>query len=273
MAQRPYATKGAVMQNQKPSPPARLAYLLVCTQMLAACVGHQPQASMPIPQGWQDAPLLALDNEWGAYDYDMATDTQGNALAVWEQYDGERYNIWANRKLAGQGWGVAQRIDTAKSGNAYNPRIAVDSQGNAVAVWQQVDGAGTHIGANRYMVGTGWSMVAWIDAPDSLNAQMPQVRFDPQDRAMAIWQQHQGARMSMHASPMTANSGWGKAVQIAPAQQNAYNPSLAIDAQGFVIAQWLQSADGLSHIGQSRFVPGSGWGPVALMPYAELSIH
>jgi hypothetical protein len=27
----------------------------------------------------------------------VAADAAGNAVAVWRQYDGTRYNIWANR--------------------------------------------------------------------------------------------------------------------------------------------------------------------------------
>lgn len=73
----------------------RRVVCLACAACLGAC-GPASVVSVPsaaLASTWQDAPLLAPDNEWGAYDYHQATDTQGHTLAVWEQFDGARYNI------------------------------------------------------------------------------------------------------------------------------------------------------------------------------------
>jgi hypothetical protein len=260
-----------------------LAYLL-CAWLLIACTSKsiEPLQLLPRPGNTsvgaaqtpsEDAPLLAADNEWGAYDHDIAHDMQGSALAVWEQYDGVRYSIWANRKLAGHGWGVAQMIETEKYGNAYNPRIAVDSQGNAVAVWQQVGSASSHIAANRYMVGTGWSASTWIEAAEADSAQAPQVRFDSQDNAVAVWQQRQGIRTSIHANRLKVGAGWGKAAQIAPAQRNAHSPEINIDAQGFVVAQWQNPEGTQNYKGQSRLMAGGSWGLVDLVSETAATWH
>ena len=53
------------------------------------------------------------------------------------------------------GWGTAVLIETDNVGNAYNPQVAVDESGNAIAVWKQFDGTRSNIWANRYVVGEG----------------------------------------------------------------------------------------------------------------------
>ena len=64
-------------------------------------------------------------------DPSIAVDTAGNALAVWQQSDGTRDNIWANRYTPGGGWGTAELIETNNAGDAVNPQIAIDTAGNA----------------------------------------------------------------------------------------------------------------------------------------------
>ena len=38
-------------------------------------------------------------------------DNNGNAEAVWIQNDGTYNRMWANRYVAGQGWGTPQEIE------------------------------------------------------------------------------------------------------------------------------------------------------------------
>jgi hypothetical protein len=79
----------------------------------------------------------------------VAFDSNGHAIAVWTQYDGTKHNIYANR-FNGTAWGTAELIETGDAGNARNPQVAVDSNGNAIAVWDQYDSATNNIYANRF---------------------------------------------------------------------------------------------------------------------------
>jgi hypothetical protein len=234
------------------------ALLLGLAALLSAC--GQPRSPGPtaVASAWREAPLLADDNEWGAFDHHEVTDAQGHTLAVWEQFDGQRFNIWANRKAPGQGWGVAQLLETDNAGSAYNPKVAVDSLGNAVAVWQQYDGARLRIAANHYMVGTGWSQAVWIDTTNSREAHAPQVRFDSQGNAIAVWQHKEGERTRIVANRMVAHA-WGQAAPIENGNGYASAPHLTHDAQGHLVALWqLQGTQGLS-MQASRYLDGAGW--------------
>jgi hypothetical protein len=44
-------------------------------------------------------------------------------------------------------------IETNNAGDAAMPQIAMDAIGNALAVWQQSDGAHTNIWSNRFESG------------------------------------------------------------------------------------------------------------------------
>jgi hypothetical protein len=69
------------------------------------------------------------------------TDLAGNPLAV-------DYN-WPFTTVDGA-WGTAELIETDNAGTAYKPQVAIDSSGNAIAVWYQNDGTRHNIWANRF---------------------------------------------------------------------------------------------------------------------------
>lgn len=99
---------------------------------------------------WGAVALIETNNAGVAAKPQVAVDTSGNAMVVWWQYDGARYNTWANRSTAGAGWGAVSLIETGSAGDAVAPQIAVDASGNAMAVWAQSDGTQDNIYANRF---------------------------------------------------------------------------------------------------------------------------
>ena len=146
-------------------------------------------------------------------------DGNGNAIAVWPQSDGLRNNIWANRYTVGTGWGTPTLIETDNAGSASIPRIAMDTAGNAIAVWQQSDGVQDNIWANRYTVGIGWGTATLIETDNSGPAGGPQIIMDGNGNAIAVWSQTDGTRCTnpcynILANRYTAGSGWGVATLI-----------------------------------------------------------
>jgi len=69
----------------------------------------------------------------------VAADANGNAFAIWQQYDDDTGfdNIRANRYEAGTGWTGSAPVDTTNDDDTFLPQIAMDDNGNAVAVWEQ----------------------------------------------------------------------------------------------------------------------------------------
>ncbi len=100
--------------------------------------------------GWGTAVLVESDDAGSANDPQIAFDGSGNATVVWHQYDGTRTNIWANRYTAGTGWGTAALRETNNAGDASRAQIAIDGNGNAIAVWDQSDGNRISVWASHY---------------------------------------------------------------------------------------------------------------------------
>ncbi len=219
--------------------------------------------------GWGTAQLIETDNKGSAYSPQIAFDGSGNAIAVWQQSDGTRANIWANRYTAATGaWGTAALIETDDTGGAYGPQIAFDGSGNAIAVWYQSDGTRDNILANRYSAATGaWGTAALIET-DNAYASSPQIAFDDSGNAIAVWQQFDGARDSMWANRYTAaTDAWGTAALIETDNAgSAFNPQLALDGSGNAIAVWRQSDGTRDNIWANRYTAATGaWGTAALI--------
>ncbi|HUX90259.1 MAG TPA: hypothetical protein VMV48_06165 [Gallionellaceae bacterium] len=204
----------------------------------------------------------------------IAVDPSGNAVAVWVQVDstGTYLNIWANHyTVATHTWGTAAPLETGV-GFSSNPQIAIDANGNALAVWQQ-DGDATaavrdDIWANRYSASSGtWGTAVLIETDNAGPAVSPQIAFDLTGNAMAVWLQSNGTSSQIRSNSYSAGSGtWGTtATIIEPVSLGASStPQIAIDANGNALVVWSRY-DGTGTIMSNRYAAGSGWGAASVI--------
>ncbi len=149
-------------------------------------------------EGWSTAALIEMvSGNAGAAR--VTVNPGGNALAIWTLSDGARFNIWANRFTPTEGWGTAELIEMG-AGDANNPQVAVDPNGNGLAVWQQSDGQRTSIWANRFNATSGWGTAELIEINNAGDAENPQVALSPRGTAVAVWEQSDGTRVSIWSS-------------------------------------------------------------------------
>ena len=219
---------------------------------------------------WGSAALIETDNSGSASYPEVAVDASGNAVAVWQQSDGARDNIWVNRYDAGtDSWDTAALIETDNSGPAYEPQVAVDASGNAVAVWQQSDGTRFNIQANRYDAGTdSWGTAALIETDNSGSAGPAQVAVGASGNAVAVWRQYDGSVFNVWVNRYDAGTdSWGTAVLIETDNTgNAYDPQVAVDASGNAVAVWRQQDGGVINIQANRYDAGTdSWGTAVLI--------
>jgi hypothetical protein len=208
-----------------------------------------------VGSGWGTAELIETNNAGDAQSPQVAVDTAGNAITVWQQSDGTRFNIWSNRYTAGGGWGQAELIETDNAGDAQSPQIAVDAAGNVIAVWQQPDDTRFNIWSNRYIAGSGWSVAEEIETDTGL-ASFPQIAVDATGNAIAVWQQYDGSSWLIYSNRYIAGSGWDFAEVISHTGTTAVWPEIAIDAAGNALAVWSQQTANWSN----RYTAGVGWG-------------
>jgi len=255
------------------------------TQPLALAANYTANLSTGIA-GILGEPLTAAhswtfttaDGNWGSVegvDFDSATDpvnnadaaqiavdSNGNAIAVWQQSDGTRNNIWANRYVNGTGWGTPVSIEISNDGDAVSPQVAMDADGNAIAVWQQSDGTRNDIWANRFDItlgGTGdWEGEKRLEIGTG-DALSPQVAMDSNGNAIAVWSQVEGFFTNIISNRFISGSDWVGPAVVDSASGAALSPQIAVDPNGNGIAVWVQF-DGALSIFANRFDVGtSSW--------------
>jgi hypothetical protein len=160
--------------------------------------------------------------------------------------------------------GVPQLIESG-SGSAYEPRVLLDSSGNATAVWIQDRGDGSFgsnkVFANRYTAGSGWGTEQIID-PTLSNAGYAVIGQDGAGNLLAVWQ----GGGSVYANRYTAGGGWGNSVDwFHGTNSNPSDaPALAMAASGTGIAVW-KHYNGTNDRIYARQYTGGGWGPAQVI--------
>ena len=208
---------------------------------------------------WGVAKLI--DNgAYPAHNPEVAMDNKGNAIAVWEQFDGAYFSVYSDRYTAGA-WGKAKLIETA-TGDALDSQITMDSNGNAVAVWKQTDGAHFSIYSARYTAGA-WGTPKMIDTGvgDSYN---PQIAMDDHGNAVAVWM-HFGLPTDNNIYVNRYSAGaWGTPKAIKTGTGTAYEPQIAMDGNGNAVAVWQQFDGTHFRIYSNRYSAGA-WGKARLI--------
>ncbi len=160
-------------------------------------------------------------------------------------------------------WGQAARIETNNDWNAYSPQVAMDGNGNAIAVWSQTDGPNDNILANRYISATGWGGATLIETNNLGNASGPQVAMDDGGNAIVVWSQTNGIKKSIWANRYRSGmgAGWDKAglLEVKDLGDASY-PQVGMDSYGNAIAVWSQYDGANDNIWANRYLFGMDWG-------------
>jgi len=226
--------------------------------------------------GWGKAELIETNNTGSVKGGGptggprVAMNEDGDAIAVWNQDDGIRDNIWANRYAKGTGWGKAELIETDNTGGAWWPHVAMDKNGNAIAVWRLFDGTRDNIWANRYIKGAGWGKAELIETDNTGSALNSRIAMDGSGNAIAVWQQNDGTRDNIWANRYVTGTGWGKAELIGTVGTGTSGePYVAMSEAGDAIAVWNLDDGVRDNIWANRYVKGAGWGKAEVIEQGD----
>jgi len=199
---------------------------------------------------------------------EIVIDNQGNAIVLWESWINNDYSILSSRyNAASDAWSQEEEIETGLGG-ASNPKIVIDGNGNAIAVWEQFDGTSKSIFVNRFNNSTGqWENEQLIENGSGL-AMRPQVAMNSSGNAVAIWEQQDGVTYSIYTSNYDSNSGqWSTSVKIGSG--DASSADVIVYPNGDAIGVWDQGGS----IYESRYFSSSGlWNPeeiISISGFAE----
>ncbi|NPU95511.1 MAG: hypothetical protein HPY82_26755 [Gammaproteobacteria bacterium] len=255
---------------------SRLACTIACCALLIACDSggsgggstnrgtNPPPPPPPPPDSGTWGTVSLVENQGNdASQPKVAVDANGNAIAVWKQMDGGRYNLWANRYEPDTGWGTPQLLENLDYGNVDQADIAIDANGNAMVAWWELGAASkANIMAAYYTAGVGWGAATLLEFDDRGDATTPKVAFDADGNALVVWFQYDGSHYYVWSNRFTPGTGWAgtEFIQTYTAQ-SGYYPELAMTADGNAVAFWQQLDPGLtSTMWSNRYTAGVGWG-------------
>jgi hypothetical protein len=187
----------------------------------------------------------------------VALDAAGNATAVWQRRVGDGLVIQTATRPAGAAWGGAPVLSEFGA-DAYHPQIAVNADGDAVAVWYQATSGSYYvIDAAVRPAGGRWGTPQNLSAPGA-NADSQQVAVDPAGNAIVVWQRY-SPTPTVQAAVRPAGGTWSAPQDLSAPGGDAEGPQVAFDPAGNAVAVW-ERFNGTNFIIQAAERPaGGGW--------------
>jgi hypothetical protein len=215
--------------------------------------------SAPVTSGYRGSPQIAVN-------------TSGKAVAVWEQPGGGFLDsIIASYYTPGTGWTPVTTIENG-AGHAEEPVVSIDPAGNALSIWKQTDGTAFSIWSNSFTIGSGWGTATLVEAGISPTFS-PALAMDASGNALAIWLQPSNILVNR----FEPGTGW-KGTTLLWNSGFASPPDIAMNADGHAVVVWGEA----SHILSSRYTASSGWtaptrvdiglDPLSALPHPKVAI-
>jgi hypothetical protein len=130
----------------------------------------------------------------------LDVDDDGNVIVVWTESQGASVLVMAVARLAGGSFGSVQTV-SASGQVADRPRVSIDSEGKAVAVWIQYAGANGQIQAATRPAGGTFGGVQTISEPgqDAFDARVDSGPI-ADENATAVWSRSDGSKLRVQSA-------------------------------------------------------------------------
>lgn len=127
-------------------------------------------------------------------------------------------------------WSFPPEILSTTGINSKDPRVVMDPNGNAVAIWLE-NGI---VNARFKPAGLSWGTASTLSGS---SASSPTIAIDSSGNATAVWIEGSGVK----AATKKYNHPWSSSVSLS--KSGALNPSLTVDAAGNAVATWARNDD------------------------------
>jgi hypothetical protein len=186
----------------------------------------------------------------------VAIDSAGSAVAVWDRSDGSNNIVESARRAPGSGFGSL--IDLATG--AQNPQVAMDEHGGTLVAWELED-ADSDNGGSTVQVASASDGGAF-GAPQNLTGVETEANLalsmNPAGDAVAAWQyctigQIPCNHFVIQAAVRRPGSTFGPRAVISPASQDVFFPGLAINPDGDALAIWWRDKSDIGSGGVAEY--------------------
>jgi PKD domain len=194
-------------------------------------------AFRPAGAGWQLGDILDASAE-GTAAPDVAFDTKGNAVAVWAATFGDGWGIQASYRPAGGAWSAASTISGQDASGSLEPQLAVEGNGDVLAVWSRNVGDNTIVEtATRSVTGTAWTAARQL-SPGGSDALAPRIAVDGRGYGLVVWTSSGQDGLTVVADYRKPGKDWGPPASLTTVASGPISPAIALDDRGDAIAVW-----------------------------------
>lgn len=184
---------------------------------------------------------------------DVALDSEGNATATWDRWDGTDTVVETAYRPAGSPWGAPEVLSPPDS---WGAQVVVDRNGVLTAAWQRWTGTNHFaIESTSRLPGNEWTEP--VEVTDFQQGFWPEpwLAVDWEGNTTVVWTQ--GERIM--SSFRTFALGWGEPIPLSP--EGSVTPQAAMDARGDATAVWMHG-----NVVEGAYRPEQGeWGEPTLI--------
>jgi hypothetical protein len=228
--------------------------------------------------GQWGTPQLIEHLDTNASDPMIAMSANGDAVAVWWQYDTADWSIFANHfDAATQSWDGNAAVIEHGSGDAYDPKVAMDAHGNAIAIWRQYD---SNVILRTYVNHYDAATHQWLASARTLdeghaNTSEQHIALDAAGNAVAVWRCAYQGTFRLFANQYIVTDTWQGEQIIQEDNRTVGNSTVAFDAAGNATALWTQiDPDGWRNLYANRLAAGAtAWDGTVLVRAAKKDIY
>lgn len=175
----------------------------------------------------------------------VAVGDDGTVVAIWQEPLGLISTVYASSKQIAGSWGAAEAISSPNL-NSGCPRITVDSNGKATAVWFSYQVLGSvfsdvYLQGSSLSLGGSWSVPVNISSPEIRNPAdlVAQVIACPNGAALAIWTASYNGELFNLEWSLLSEEKWSSPNICVPQNLFALDFSASKDAYGDVVLAWM----------------------------------
>ncbi len=190
-----------------------------------------------------------------AYEPQVAVAAGGETTVVWYHDNGANDIIQASTRPAGGTFPVPADVVnlSAAGGNGDDQQLAVAADGTTTVIWRR----SSRIQASTRPAGGTFPVPGDVVNLSAAGATAPQVAVGVDGATTVVWRRNNGSNNIVQASTRPAgSSAFGAVVEFLSAEgRNAYDPQVAVGANGATTVVWTRRNDSGDDIVQARTRP------------------
>jgi hypothetical protein len=208
--------------------------------------------------GWLPPVGISAASHYAASPH-VVLDSEGNATAVWQGWNGVDSIVESAYRPAGEGWGAPVDLSEPElegeivpgAHDAGAPQIVVDRNGNVTVIWERYAADRIVLQTVDRPTGGSWTEPVDIGEVGLSAAPEPWIAVDWEGSSTAVWKKGEVVQSSFRQFA----GEWGAPVPLSGG--DSFVPQAAMDARGDATAVWMHF-DGSHHVVESAYRPEQG---------------